>query len=352
MIRLDSPSIRHLRPLLAAIATLALVAACSPASGPLGTPSSPAPTDEGSLPVASGDATPDLSSPSPSASGEPSTGPSSSVSPSGTPAASPSSAATPKPTAAPTATPAGTVIVRAYFLMPTGNGEGLVPVLREVPATKAVATAAMRALLAGPNTTESSASPALSSAIPDGTTLLGITIADRVATVDLSAEFASGGGSASMQGRLAQVVYTLTQFPTVDAVRFALDGVPTTVFGGEGVTAPSPVGRDGFRDQLPAIFVDRPAWGAALGSGTAVSGVANVFEATFRLRLMDASGAKLVDTQVMASCGTGCWGTFKVSVAYTVTRGQWGTLRVYNLSAKDGTPEDIRDYPVWLTPGG
>jgi hypothetical protein len=34
-----------------------------------------------------------------------------------------------------------------------------------------------------------------------------------------------------------------------------------------------------------------------------------------------------------------------------VSRGQYGTLRVYNPSAKDGSPEDIRDYRVWLTPG-
>ena len=52
----------------------------------------------------------------------------------------------------------------------------------------------------------------------------------------------------------------------------------------------------------------------------------------------------------MASCGTGCWGTFKVDLAYTVAKGQYGTLRVYDRSAKDGSPENITEYPVWLTP--
>ena len=37
-----------------------------------------------------------------------------------------------------------------------------------------------------------------------------------------------------MQTRLAQVVYTLTQFPTVDGVVFSLDGEPIDVLGGEG----------------------------------------------------------------------------------------------------------------------
>ena len=63
-------------------------------------------------------------------------------------------------------------------------------------------------------------------------------------------------------------------------------------------------------------------------------------------------GKVLADQRVMANCGTGCEprGTFDVRVRYTCRRAQWGTLRVYYRSAKDGSPQDIRDYPVWLTP--
>ena len=52
----------------------------------------------------------------------------------------------------------------------------------------------------------------------------------------------------------------------------------------------------------------------------------------------------------MASCGTGCWGDFRTSLAYNVSRAQWGTLRVYDLSANDGSVENVTEYPVWLTP--
>ena len=161
-------------------------------------------------------------------------------------------------------------------------------------------------------------------AIPEGTTLLGLTIEDGVATVDLSREFESGGGSASMLARLGQVVYTLTQFSTVDSVLFELDGRPTTTFGGEGVV---PAGRPAdracdFHDQLPAIFVDRPAWGAAAGQPGRVSGLANVFEASFQVELLDAAGATVVDRPVMASCGTGCWGDFRISLSYAVSQAQ------------------------------
>jgi len=242
------------------------------------------------------------------------------------------------------------MIVRAYFVLGGEPGSaGLVPVLRVVPRTQAVATAAMQQLLAGPTAAESG-DRTITTAIPDGSELLGLTIKDGVATVDLSTEFDSGGGTASMQYRLAQVVYTLTQFSTVKSVLFQVEGKTVTVFGSQGIVLDGPQARADYEDQLPAIFVDRPAYGAALGNPGRVSGNANVFEATFRVAILDASGKSIADEQVMATCGTGCRGTFDVTIPHTVSKAQWGTLRAYNLSAKDGSVEDARDYPVWLTP--
>jgi hypothetical protein len=250
-----------------------------------------------------------------------------------------------------TPTPGATTTLRAYFLTTTADGDIVViPVLREVPETQAVAAAAMTALLAGPSDTEQAAIPALHTTIPEGTKLLGISITNGVATVNLSREFESGGGSASILGRLAQVAYTLTQFSTVDSVRFQLDGTPVTTFSGEGVILDHPVGRPDFYDQLPAIFLDRPAWGAAAGNPARIAGLANVFEATFRAQILDGKGTVIADQQVMASCGTGCWGTFKADVPYTVDRAQYGKMRVFNLSARDGSVENVSEYPVWLTP--
>lgn len=348
MFRVARPSILPVSRLLAAsIVLVALIGAgCAPSAGPLGTPATPPVTDEPSVVPPSSDATPGLSpTPGPS----PTAVPSASVGPS----AAPSATITPAPTATPTPTPAGTVIVRAYFCLYSSMGnEGLVPVLREVPQTKAVATAAMRALLQGPNADERAAQPGMVSTIPDGTLLLGLSIKGGVATVNLSREFESGGGSASVLARLAQVVYTLTQFSTVDGVRFELDGQPVTLFSGEGVILDHAMGRADYRDQLPTIFVDRPAWGASLGNPGTVSGLANVFEGTFQIQLLDANGKLLVDRYQMASCGNGCWGTFRTTLSYVVARAQYGTLRVFDYSAKDGSVENLTEYKVWLTPAG
>jgi hypothetical protein len=241
--------------------------------------------------------------------------------------------------------------LRVYFMMGLPDGTtGLVPVAREVPKTVAVGAAAMRALIAGPTAAEATASPAPFSLLPAGTRFIGLTINAAVATVDLSGEFAGGGGTASVYGRLAQVVYTLTQFPTVSSVRFLLDGVAVTTFSSEGVLLDKPLKRTDFRNELPAIFVDQPAWGGHAGNPVTILGYANVFEAQFTAQIRDGAGTVLSARTITATCGTGCWGTFLAKLAYTVAAAQWGTLRVYDASAKDGTPENERVYPIWLTP--
>ena len=318
--------------LLPLAAAALLVAACASPTGSLG----PVPT------------TPPTSAPSiepPSA--EPTPNPTST--PSGAPSGSPSP--TTGPVVSPSPSPTGTTTVRAYFFKadPATGEPGLVPVLREVPATVAVGRAAMEELLAGPSGWDLAQPTPMTTTIPSGTSLLGLSIADDIATVDLSAEFQSGGGSESITGRVAQVVYTLTQFPTVDQVLFEIDGQPVSVLGGEGLMLDQPVGRGSFYESLPEIFVDRPAWGAAIGNPARVTGLTRVFEATFRVAILDQSGRVLADERAMATCGTGCWGSFDVTLRYSVTKAQWGTLRVYDLSAKDGSPENTRDYLVWLT---
>ncbi len=124
-----------------------------------------------------------------------------------------------------------------------------------------------------------------------------------------------------------------------------------TVFGSQGVVLDGPVARADFEDLLPNIYVDRPAYGAALGNPGRVTGSANVFEATFRVTLLDDVDRTIADEQVMATCGSGCRGTFDVTIRYDVPKAQWGTLRVWAGSAKDGSPVSVREYPVWLTPG-
>jgi germination protein M len=220
------------------------------------------------------------------------------------------------------------------------RGEHVAPTGRAVPVTTAVARAAMVALLRGP--TQAERRSGLATAIPAGTTLRGIAIRNGVATVDLSARFAAGGGSVSMQLRVAQVVFTLTQFPSVTKVAFALDGRPVTAIGGEGVIVSPPVGRAAFEAQAPPILVEHPLPGDSVGgSPLVVSGTANVFEARFVVELRTTSGRVLVRRNVSASSGTGTRGRFRTTLAVPPTAPAHLLVVAYARSAKDGSPIDV-----------
>ncbi len=277
----------------------------------------------------------------------PAASPSGSLAPSVGPSSSNSAAApTRAPAPSPAPTPAGPTVVRIYLF----GDERLVAVQREIPYTPEVGRAAIEQTIIGPSEAETSASPRLVTSIPDGTALLGLEIKDGLATVNLSREFESGGGSMSMFTRLAQVVYAITQFPTVDRVALELDGVPVTVFSGEGIGIDKPLTRADYESFLPAIFIDGPGYGATLENPARIAGIANVFEATFQVEIHDATGKALAKRQVMASCGTGCWGTFDVAIPYSVGSPQPGSVVVYDLSPRDGTPENVNRYPVLLVP--
>jgi hypothetical protein len=125
----------------------------------------------------------------------------------------------------------------------------LVETLRTHTPTRAVATAALHALLAGPTRVEGA--EGMRSEIPPGTRLLGVTIARGVARVDLSSDYEAGASSRSLQLRLAQVVYTLTQFPTVRAVRIAVDGT---------AVSNQPVGRGTYKALAPSVTPLAGSW--------------------------------------------------------------------------------------------
>jgi germination protein M len=227
------------------------------------------------------------------------------------------------------------------------SGETLFPAHRTVPATQAVGTAALKALLAGPTSAEIAGG--VGTQLPAGTRLRGLSIVNGVATVDLSSEFGGGGGVASETMRLAQVVYTIAQFPTVRSVTFRLDGRPITVFTGDGIVLDHPVTRKDYESLLPPIVVDAPVAGARVASPITVAGTANVFEATVSIRILDESGRVVGKAFTTATCGTGCRGTYSARVRYHVGTTQPGTVMVFEASAEDGRPIHVQRVAVTLT---
>lgn len=226
-------------------------------------------------------------------------------------------------------------VVSLYFV----DGRHLVASHRSVTGT-AVATAAVRELLNGPTAQERALG--MSSLVPPGAQLRGITIAGGTATVDLSSGFASDpdprGGPVRM--RLAQVAFTATQFGTVQRVQFRLAGTPWI----------GPVTRASYEDLLPAILPESPTAGEHVRSPIGVRGSANVFEGVLQVDLSTTGGTVLTTRTVQATSGTGTRGQFSVNLGFSVHQATPATLAFFVNSAKDGSRVDIVQVPLTLDP--
>lgn len=150
-----------------------------------------------------------------------------------------------------------TAVVEVYFIRSELTSDMVVPVMRTVSLPRlpgigvpraAAVRAALQEMLTGPTAVEKATG--LSSAIPDGTRLLRVRLAGGIVYADFSGDVESGGGSASMLGRLWQIVYTATQPAGAPQVRILIDGQERQALGGEGVIIDHPLSRPA----VPPVF--------------------------------------------------------------------------------------------------
>jgi len=242
--------------------------------------------------------------------------------------------------------------VTAYLV----NGDHIVAVRREV-AGPATPETAVRALLDSPISAVER-SLGFQTAIPTGTELHSVTVDGPVATVDLSAPFASGLGRFAEQARVAQIVFTVTQFAGIDHVRFRIDGRPVTTIGGEAVNVENVV-RATFADLTPAILVESPTPGQTVGAPLHVRGMSNTFEAVVNYTLTDSNSPKvcsacaegvLAEGHTMATAGSGTWGTFDFDIPFNVDHAGPILLSVYEVSSKDGSRINETTIPLEVQP--
>jgi len=205
------------------------------------------------------------------------------------------------------ATTPSTIPLELFYLADDGK---LVAERGDVPATQAVASAALHAL--------ASAAPGTTTEVPDG---LSVAIAAGDAKVI---------GASLSKAALSQIVYTLTEFRTVQTVN-----------------GRSRQDVEDFR-LVPAILVEHPLPEGRASSPLHVTGTADTFEATFQYELKDSAGVVLAKGFTTASTGNGTRGTFELSIPFTVDHAQDGTLVVYESSAADGSRVHIREIPLRL----
>lgn len=245
--------------------------------------------------------------------------------------------------------------VTLYFMQEQDGAMFLVPEKREIPKTESVAGASLEELIKGAQ------KPGLTSAIPSKTRVLSIKVANGLATVDFSKEVldANIGSEAEALG-IAQIVNTLTEYPSISKVKFLVEGKEEGEINGREVRDwwghvglyDQPFSRNtalikGGKVSSDTIEIDSPRAFTPVKSPLTVKGKAQVFEAQFQVRILDKNGTTLADVPVMADDFD--WGNFDKNINYKKpeTPGR-GTVHFYFFSAKDGSEITMADVPVFL----
>lgn len=131
--------------------------------------------------------------------------------------------------------------VAVYWIEAQGKRFVAVPVSVKAPSSEAALKSALTAMLQEPVK-----EPKFYSAIPAGTKLLDFSVKGKDIRLNLSKEFKSGGGSAGVNGRVVQVLYTATSLDPDANVFLSVEGKPVQYLGGEGLEIPQPVHRKEF----------------------------------------------------------------------------------------------------------
>lgn len=121
----------------------------------------------------------------------------------------------PKPTAQ-------TMNVKLFFVQVDSDGNvNRKNITRAIPKNDSPLTSTIRALVAGPTDAEKNCM----SLIPEGTRLLGASVRDGIAALNFSEEFEFNTiGAEGYRAQLMQVVFTATEFATVESVQFLIEG--------------------------------------------------------------------------------------------------------------------------------
>jgi hypothetical protein len=242
------------------------------------------------------------------------------------------------------------VRLAVYYPRTVGGRQYLVPERHAVPATRAVAAAAVTELLRGRPVFPGSRPP-----FAAGTRLLGIRLAGGTATVDLSREVLRGRPGDPQRYPLQALVHTVTQFKTVKRVVVAVEGRTSGAVAGRSLAdfwdvAPGRALRRDPAVRLAPISLLDPGPGTLVEGGRmVVTGEASVHEGNVSLRLRDGAGRVVAQGYTTAATAAPGRGPFSGALTFTAPgQTQRWTLEVFEVSAADGSIVYAVHVPVWV----
>ncbi|HZD59165.1 MAG TPA: GerMN domain-containing protein [Anaerolineae bacterium] len=262
---------------------------------------------------------------------------------------------TTEPTISPTTTTEKETTITLYFIEEREDTMFLVPEKRSIPQTKAIARAALEELIKG------SKQPGRFSVIPPETKIRSVKIANGLATVDFSKEVLNANvGAPGEELGIAQIVNTLTEFPTINRVMFLVEGRDRGTIDGREIQdwwghvglSDQPFSRredliQGGKVVSNTVRVESPRAFTSVESPLTVRGQARVFEAQFQVRVLDKNGTVLAEVPVMSEGFD--WGNFSKQISFRKPKEPGrGTVLFFFFSPKDGSEVTMGSVTVFL----
>lgn len=217
------------------------------------------------------------------------------------------------------------MLYREFHRLPAGDGS---------PAAKA--RAAITEMLDGRTAYDDD----YASQWPASAAVRGVTVSGGTVTVDLSGAAVNGYDPDGEKAALQQLIYTATAASGASGMKLLLDGKPVATLWNLLPTAGT-LSRGPQAEVLAPVWIIDPQQGAITGRAVTVNLAGIVYEATGRLRVRNASGATVVDRQVMYSISGPTQGTAKVNL--NLAPGKY-TIEAFYYSAKDGSLQGMDDH--------
>jgi spore germination protein GerM len=146
-------------------------------------------------------------------------------------------------TTQPTNQPAETRDRSIYFMQATSSGSDLTPIKvnRKLAVSDSPLLDSLNALLAGPTTAEKNRG--LINCIPSGSKVIRVQVIEKTAYINFNEDFQYNTlGREGFTAQIKQIVWTATEFSTVDDVQILIEGNRVD-FIGEGIMIGSPLRR-------------------------------------------------------------------------------------------------------------
>lgn len=171
--------------------------------------------------------------------------------------------------------------------------------------------------------------------------------AKKTATVSLSNQFHSNDPNIQAV-RMAQIVFTLTQFPTIQSVSFQVNGKKLSAVSGSGTELNGAATRNDYTALMPKILIDSPAAFAEVSTPIKINGTAAASRGTLWYRLVDSDNHVIAENRIPAQRRGDERRTVKISVPYELDKADRGALVVYERLPKETRERNTFAIPVDL----